>query len=263
MDFWHKQLADKPLFADLLWSRPQNRLLAGKLLIIGGNVYGFNAPAMAYKVAEQTGAGAIKVLLPDALRQTVGKVLDQGEFAPSTPSGSFSRLALAEWLDWSAWADATLLAGDLGRNSETAVAVEQFARQTTTCLIITKDAVDCFQAAPQVVLEREQTVLVLTIAQLQKLATQASWPQPLTFSMGLLRLVDWLHQFSAHFPVGLVLCHHNIFFVAVTGQVSTTPATPGDIWRVPTAAQAAVWYLQNPSRPFQALTTGILPIEKL
>ena len=40
-DYWHKQTSSKPLFPELIWSRPENRQLAGKLLIIGGNLHGF------------------------------------------------------------------------------------------------------------------------------------------------------------------------------------------------------------------------------
>jgi hypothetical protein len=28
------------------------------------------------------------------------------------------------------------------------------------------------------------------------------------------------------------------------------------VWRIETAATAAVWWLQNPSKPFEALTTA-------
>ena len=44
-EYWQRQTSEKPLFADVLWSRPENRNLAGKLLIAGGNLYGFAAPA--------------------------------------------------------------------------------------------------------------------------------------------------------------------------------------------------------------------------
>src|SRR3982750_3265194 len=96
--YWHKQTPEKPLFPDLLWSRPENRAHAGKLLIMGGNAHGFAAPAEAYAESEQAGIGAARVLLPDSLQKTVGRTFAAGEYAPSTPSGSFSQKALAELL---------------------------------------------------------------------------------------------------------------------------------------------------------------------
>ena len=87
--YWHKQF-DSPLFSDLLWSRPENKQFAGKLLIIGGNLHGFAAPASAYEQSQRAGIGVARVILPDALQKTIGRIFEAGEFAPSTPSGSFS-----------------------------------------------------------------------------------------------------------------------------------------------------------------------------
>src|SRR3954462_7666379 len=109
--YWHKQTPDKPLFPDLLWSRPENKRQAGKLLIVGGNTHGFAAAGEAYAEAIKAGIGTARVLLPDGLQKTVGRVFEAGEYAPSTPSGSFGRQALAELLSLSRWADGTLLAG--------------------------------------------------------------------------------------------------------------------------------------------------------
>src|SRR6476660_954324 len=91
---WLKQAPDKPLFPDLLWSRPENKRQAGKLLVVGGNGQGFASPAAAYGAAIAAGIGAAKVILPDSLEKTLGKSFPEAIFAPSTPSGSFARLAL-------------------------------------------------------------------------------------------------------------------------------------------------------------------------
>lgn len=256
--YWHKQ-GSKPLFPDLLWSRPENRQHAGKLLIIGGNAHGFAAPASAYAAAVSSGVGAAQVLLPNALQKTIGSVLEQGVFAPSTPSGSFARLALAEWLDLANWADAVLLAGDLGRNSETAIVAEQFAQKYQGKLTITKDAVDMFYANPEHIITRPHTTLVLSLAQLQKLARAIHHPEPVTFDMGQAQLVTWLHEFTVAYPCHLVTYHHETLFVAVRGEVSTTTIGEQETWRVNTATVASVWWLQNPSNAFRALTTAIIP----
>ena len=121
-----KQTSGTSAFPDLHWSRPENRLHAGKLLVIGGNLHGFAAPAEAYSEADKAGAGAVRVLLPDATQKLIGKFVPEAEYAPSTPSGSFAQLSLNEWLISSSWADHVLLAGDLSRNSETAIVIEKF-----------------------------------------------------------------------------------------------------------------------------------------
>ncbi len=257
-DYWQKQEQDKPLFPDLLWSRPEHRAQAGKLLVIGGNAYGFAAPAEAYADAGNAGIGEARVLLPDALKHTVGKVLEAGDFAPSTPSGSFSQKALTEFLAHSGWADSVLLAGDLGRNSETSILLEKFAEHYRGQLIITKDAADYFTAASQAIVRRPETVLVVSFAQLQRLVMNAKFSRPLTFDMGLPRLVEALHDFTAQHQLLIVLKYLEYIVVGANGQISTTKlAQDVEFWRVKTATHCNVWWLQNPSRPFEALTTGV------
>jgi hypothetical protein len=260
-EYWHKQAAEKPLFPDLMWSRPENRTQAGKLLIIGGNVQGFAAAAEAYAAAEKAGIGTARVLLPDSLQKTVGRIFEVGEYAPSTPNGSFSQKALAELLADAHWADGVLIAGDLGRNSETAILLEKFVEKYPGQLIITKDAVDYFTNAPQPLLNRPDTTLVLSLAQLQKLATNAKFLKPFTFGMDMVRLVGTLHDFTSAYSINLVVKHLENIFVATSGEVSSTKL-PEDVptWCVTVGAYASVWSVQNLQHPFPALTSAVYQV---
>jgi hypothetical protein len=259
-EYWFRQEPGKLLFPDMEWSRPENRQQAGKLLIVGGNAHGFAAPAEAYAAATKAGIGTARVLLPDAVQKIVGRFLENGEFAPSTPaSGSFSQKALGELLNSAHWADAVLLAGDLGRNSETAILLEKFLGKSPGAVTLTKDAVDYAVSAPHTILTRESTLLVLSLSQLQRLSTAAKSPEPVVFSMDLLRLTEWLHNFTLEHRPYIVVKHLDTMFVAVDGKVSTTKLASGmPIWRVVTAATGAVWWLQNPGKPFEALTTALM-----
>jgi hypothetical protein len=257
--YWTRQTRAKPLFPDLLWSRPENRAHAGKLLITGGNAYGFAAPAEAYAEAVKAGIGTARVLLPDSLQKTVGRVFAAGEYAPSTPSGSFGQKTLAELLSFSNWSDATLLAGDFGRNSETAILLEKFIQKYSGQLTITQDAADYFIKTPADSLNRHDTLFVISFAQLQKLAIGAGFTKAFTYEMDFIRLVENLHEFTKNYPVHVITRHHDNIFAAVNGQVSTTAIEPEPkIWRVKTAAHAATWWLQNPGKPFEALTTSLI-----
>lgn len=255
--FWRKQ-TDKPLFPELLWSRPENKRQAGKLLIIGGNLHAFVAPAEAFSVAEKAGIGTARVVLPDAAKKLVGPVLEHIEYAPSTPSGSFSQKALAELLEASNWADAVLVAGDLGRNSETAILLEKFCEKYAGQLTLTKDAVDYAISIPEVILQRPETLLVLSFAQLQKLATKAQFQTAFTFNMDIIHLIEALHEFTSTYPVKIIVQHLDYLHCASEGQVISdfTEENPA-IWRVKTASHATVWWLQNPSKPLEALTTSL------
>ena len=258
-DYWHRQTAAKPLFPDMEWSRPENKRHAGKLLVIGGNAHGFAAPATAYTEAEKTGVGVARVLLPDVIQKVVGGFLPEATFAPSTPSGSFAAKSLAEWLTEAAWADGVLLAGDLGRNSETAIVVEQFLAEYHGQITLTKDAVDYITTNAQSVIDRADTTLVLSFAQLQKLAIHAKFQTAFTFDMDLIRLVDALNAFTTQHVVQIIVKHLDMLVVAVDGQVSTTKLVPDvPIWRVTYAAKAAVWWLQHPTTSFKALSTSVI-----
>ena len=256
-NFWHKQTKDKLLFPDLLWSRPENRAFAGKLLIVGGNAHGFAAPAEAYGEAVKAGIGTARVLLPDVLQKTVNKLFPEAEFGSSNPSGGFAQQSLGELLAMATWADGVLLAGDFGRNSETAILLEKFLDKYSGQLTLTKDTVDYFTATPRPLITRGDMTLVLSFAQLQRLAVAAHFHKAFTFDIDLLRLVELLHEITTEYPINIVVKHLENIFVAGGGQVSSTKLdTDVPIWRLKTAAHAAVWWLQNASKPFEALTTA-------
>jgi len=254
--FWHKQAAEEPLYPDMLWSKPENKRHAGKLLIIGGNLHGFSAAAEAYSQACKAGIGVAKVLLPDALKKTVGRILENGEYAPSTPSGSFSQQSLAEWLDQAAWADGVLIAGDLGHNSETSVVLEKFLDQYDGQVTLAKDAIDYVVSSPSICSERSYTTLVLSFAQLQKLITALKYPRHIESTMGLANLVELLNDFSQTHKFHIVTNHLSNLIVAVDGQVSTTKTSDNN-WQTLTSAHTAVWWLQNSDKPFEAITSSV------
>lgn len=259
LTYWRRQESGKPLFPDLLWSRPEQKSAAGKLLVIGGNLHAFAAPAEAYAEAEKAGIGTVRVILPDATKKIVGRIMEHVEYAPSTPSGSFGQQALAELLDIANWADGVLLAGDLGRNSETAILLEKFAHKYTGQLTLTKDAADYAVSSPEILKGRENTLLVVSFAQLQKLAANIGYDKPFTFDMDLLRLVEALHEFTETYGLYIIVKHLDQIHCAVQCQiVSTTLTKDTEIWRVKTAAHAAVWWLQNPGRSLEAIATAII-----
>ncbi len=256
--YWQKQ-SGKPLFPELLWSRPENKLYAGKLLVVGGNAQGFASVAEAYGLAEKAGVGTARVLLPDKLQKTVGKLFPAAEFAPSNPSGGFAAKALAELYDASAWADGVLMAGDTGRNSETTVVLENFLEKYDGQVTITKDAADLFCVQPYSILQRQNTLLVISLGQLQKLGTNARFARAFTSTMGLVQLVEALYEFTKRYTISIIVKQAEQLVVATDGQVSTTKLNADlPIWRLQTAAAASVWWLQNPTKTFEALSTAVI-----
>jgi len=256
-DYWLKQTSDKPLFPELLWSRPENKQTAGKLLIIGGNQHGFVSPGAAFRAAEAGGIGQIRLLLPDSLRPYVGKHFDGGELAPSTPSGSFAKAALAMFLDSADWADGVLLAGDLGHNSETAIVLEAFLNKYKGQLTLTGDAIDYFLASDSMLLRRPNSLLVPSFVQLQKLIASTNFTKALTSNMAVNILVDDLHQFTLDKEAAILTEHNGQLLTAYNSQVCTTKSNDNnDLTAI--SAKAAVWWLQNPGKTLAAISTSLL-----
>ncbi|MDO8265638.1 MAG: NAD(P)H-hydrate dehydratase [Candidatus Saccharibacteria bacterium] len=253
--YWLRQ-SDKPLFPDILWSRPESKSGSGKLAIIGGNSHGFGAPGIAYGSANSIGAGVVRVLLPDAVKKVVKGLLPDADFAPSTPSGSFNKQALSDLLQLHNWADCTLLAGDVGRNSETAILLEQFIQKSSGLLTITQDAVDYFKEIPLQIMDRENTLIVLSIAQLQKMFINTPTITPITLSMSAPQLAEALHDYTLEHSATIVTKHNDLIFVADKGRVSSTK-NEEKIWRVMTAAKMSVFWMQNPDKVFESVTSAL------
>jgi hypothetical protein len=256
MDNWLKQTTE-PLYPDLLWSRPENKKARGKLLIVGGNSGGFAAPAAAYTAALQAGAGSVKVLLPQPLQKTLGKSFADAEFAPVTPSGSFSREALATALEMADWADGVLLAGDLGHNSETAILLDSLITKYNRQLSVAGDALDYFLQPKNSIMSRENTVLVIDIAKLQKLGKANRPGTAILHNMNLHELVTVLADWTNSTPVSFITEHAGSFVIASSGRVCTTPHKETSNWQTDLVASASVWQIQNPTKTFEALTTTI------
>jgi NAD(P)H-hydrate repair Nnr-like enzyme with NAD(P)H-hydrate dehydratase domain len=247
---WLRQ-TDEPLFPDVLWSRPENRRHAGKLLIIGGHGQSFSAVSAAYSAAAAAGVGTARVIVPDSLRKTLSLVFPEAEYAPSTPIGSFSRKALAELLDATDWADGVLLAGGFGRNSETAILLESFIQKYDGLLVLAGDSLDYFINDSSILVNRPRTVLVASIRQLQKLAS----PILIEQSADLIRSVGQISEWAASTKISAVTVQSGQIIVADGQRVSTTPvkiSAPHE----GLAACAGVWRLQQPEKAFESLTTA-------
>jgi NAD(P)H-hydrate repair Nnr-like enzyme with NAD(P)H-hydrate dehydratase domain len=257
--YWKRQTADAPLFPDIEWSKPEQKSMAGKLGIIGGNKLGFAGVAEAYMTALSTGAGSVRVLLPDALQKTIPKTITDTVFAPTNISGSLSNDALTEMTALGEWAHSILLIGDAGRSGETAVVYEQFIQKYNGSLVITRDAVDLVKNSADLLVDRPNTVLIVSFAQLQKLFQAVYYPKVLTFSMQLINFVEAIHKFTITYPVTLVVLHKETLFVANDGQVTSQLwNNPMLIWRGSVAAKAAAYWLWTPSKPVEAITSSLL-----
>lgn len=256
--YWQKQTSSKPLFPDIEWNKPERRDQAGRLGIIGGNSLGFAGVAESYATALQAGVGQVRVLLPDSLKKTIPATITDTIFSPSTPSGSLAQGALTDMNALGGWASGILLTGDAGRNSETAVAYEQFIQNYPGLLTITRDAIDLVKNNSHLLVERPDTLIVGSFAQIQKLFQAVYYPKMLTFSMQLMQLVEALHKFTITYPVTVATLHQDQLIIASHGDVITQDwDSPLRIWRGETAARMASYWLWSPNSCLKSAIASI------
>lgn len=256
--YWRKQTPDKPLFPDIEWSKPEQRSQSGRLGIIGGNKLGFAGVAEAYGVALKTGVGEVRVLLPDVLKKSIPAIMTDVVYGATNISGSLAKDALIEMKAVGAWSTGVLLIGDAGRSSETAILYEDFIREYTGPLTITRDVIDLVKNSNQLLVDRPNTLLIASFAQLQKLFQLVYYPKVLTFSMQLTNLVEAVHKFTITYPINIVVLHKETIIVASNGEVTSMPWTnPMRIWRGNTAAVAASYWLWNQNKPLESVTASL------
>lgn len=253
-DYWQKQ-GIKPLFPEVDMMMPEQRRLAGKLLIIGGNKNSFFVVANAISVANKLGVGEARVLLPSSVK---GQVPASPEvyFAPAEKgSGAFGKEAVSEMLIQADWADVIVLIGDIGKNAETTVALAEFLRSCEKPVYATRDAIDAItpEVADWSMLREQETGLLLTVPQLQKLLRTMYYPKVVTLSMPTNQLIEILHKFTISYPaIPIVTAHNDQIIVAKNGEVVTqalsdTEWTQITLWSGVLAVQMAVLKLWNPT----------------
>lgn len=250
--YWRRQTSDDKLFPDIEWSKPEQKIHAGKLAIIGGNKLGFRAVADSYDDATRLGVGQVRVVLPDTLKQALPVTIIDAVYLPSNPSGGMSKQGSPILAAASAWADHLLLIGDTGRNSETAMLLEETLAGDTP-LTITRDAFDLLKNISARLVERERTTLVISLAQLQKLLQLVYYPRIISFGMTLQALVETLHKFTITYPAIIVTYHQDRLVIAHSGEVVSSDFNqPALIWRGSVATRITCYQLWTPGRPFDA-----------
>lgn len=248
-EYWQQQ-ADDPLFPNMLWTRPETKQGAGKLLIIGGQAQEFIHVAESFAQSEAAGAGTVRVLMPDSTRKLT-KMLPNIEYASSNTSGSFAKSALAELLDASQWADGVLLAGDLGKNSETSLMLESYIGTYRALLVISGAALISVIMPAKDLFKREQTILVINFAQLQKFAIELGLQTPLTSHTTNPVFAGLLHEITRDYEVTLVVEREKIIWNTSNGRVASTLQV-GENTTGLLVATTSVWSIQNQSKLFEA-----------
>lgn len=249
MNEWPIQSSNQPLYPNIVWSRPENKNGSGKLLIIGGNSTSFSNVAKEFSDAEKAGVGICHVLVPASLSK-ITKDIPFIEYAPANPSGSFSRKALAEILGVLKITDGLLIAGDLGKNSETSLLLEDLLAKFSGPVFISSNALASF-ASISFILNREKTVLFVDKKQLRDIFIEAKSTFAITSELPKAKLAEALIHFSSSHQSTLVVQDFNNVWVAHSRKIIESEKSGVS------AAKTAVWTIQQPEKWLEVITTSL------
>ncbi len=258
-DYWQVQDSKKPLFENILWSKPEQKAQAGQIGLVGGTKSSFLAVAKAHETITSLGAES-SLLLPEDLKPIL-KTLPNVVFSTTNPSGGLAQKALPDLLTLQSSTDATLLIGDAGKNSETNLLYEIFALKAShdRPIIIARDAIELVSGSFHHIVNQPNFTLIMSFAQYQKLLRSVYYPVMLLHSMTTLKLVEALHKFTITYPLTLILFHQNQVFIANGGQVlSGDFNNPSEIWQGIIQAKITCWQSWNPQKPLEAAACAII-----
>lgn len=219
MDYWGRINRESKL--DLDFERPEQRRLAGSLLIVGGHANSFFSVANVTQLALESGWGEVTTVLPDSLEKKVPKT-DGVVFLESENSGGFAKNNGGRIAELIHGVDVNLIVGDMGKNAE---AVEFVAEMLTTkgLTMVTRDAVDLAIDTGKLeqFLEDEDACLFLSTSQLKKLLKEIYYPRVLNLTMPLLQMIEVLHKFTLSYSATIITIHSDQIVLAKDGRVLT------------------------------------------
>jgi NAD(P)H-hydrate repair Nnr-like enzyme with NAD(P)H-hydrate dehydratase domain len=246
---------DEPLFPNVLYARPVTRVSSGRLLLLGGHSGSFSDPTAFHELALAAGIGECRVLLPDVL----AKILSGAPgtyFAASSPSGSLGREAADRAIELSEEADVVAIGADLSNNSDTGMLIERLLTQLDRPIAVFGDALHTVLQNPKTVTDNATALVILTMAEVFKLAGKLQIPINVRPGAGLINKLEIIQDLKSASRCGYVVYGTEI----IVAQDTHFIVTPID-FHLSTAPQLfyatlATFWTQNPSRRREGLATG-------
>jgi hypothetical protein len=233
----------------------------GRLLIVGGQKNQFNLVQAVFQMAEAAGIGEAQAALPDALRRAIGEA-GFAWFVPTSTSGSLGKAALGELLHHAADFDALVLGANLTTNAETGIMIERLLREYEGRVIITEEAIRILKFEPSLITGNPRVLVVATMSGLFELANNHHVPLAIKPNRGVVGKIEVVQQVAA-----ISRCAYCIFdseIIVTTGDSTSLTALTSSLSDLPaiTIGVAATFWLQQPSQPYEALTTAAFVIRE-
>ncbi|MBQ3464436.1 hypothetical protein IJH27_01230 [Candidatus Saccharibacteria bacterium] len=257
--YWNKNGEKDTSATDLAWNFPEQK--SGSLAIIGGNSSAFTTEVKISEYLSKTFPmiNEVKNLFPDALKKSFPS-LPTLDFFPSTDSGSFAdsselRSALQK-------TDLSLFLGDFSKNSATSIAISNLIKTTPGNIVLARDSVDLVLREAESFIDRENLIILASMAQLQKLFRALYYPKVLLLSEPLFPVVETLHKFTLSYSCTLLTFHDGKILLASHGKIvsiclENTDYTPISLWSGELAAKISAFFLFNPKKPLESCLAGL------
>ena len=253
-----KQQQGKALYPDIEWSKPENSKNFGKLLIVGGSANNIADPSSAYQKAIDFGISNIRVIVPISAKRNLPVALPFIDFAPSNPSGSFSKEATSIVRDFASQSDCLLLCGGFGKNSETAIVIENLLEENQGLSTITGDGVDYFIETPNKIINRPNTIIIASFSQLQKIVKNSPHSRALLFSNNLSQTLNALSEFAPKINSYIITEKDGVLILTSKRGIITTKILGSKInWQLNVSCQASFWSMINKNKIFESCATAI------
>lgn len=222
---------------------------------MGGHTGEFSQPVAYNQLALATGIGECNVIMPDKLASITGGA--PGVYlGASTASGSLARAALGRILELAEEVDVLAVGLSLSGNSDTTMLVERLMGDYTGRLAVFEAGFAALKGRFELITQRPQTLLVLTMPEVFKLCGELGIPIDIRPGGGLINKLEIVSNMASHIRCDLAVWGTESI-VSSRGKLSVTPLN----YRLslqPTAMYATMstFWTQNPQDPFAGLTTG-------
>ena len=255
---WQKQTLDTPLYEDIIWEKPENKLISGRFLIVGGNAHEFASSAQIFESLKKAGAFNIFLALPDVLKKIINSLDLAVSYLPSNPSGSIGLNAVAELIDLDNNSDIVILAQDLGKNSETTLCMDHFLNKNKSLICLTSENIDLIENIENP--DYKKMLLVTNFSDLQKLLIK-KFNVLIKNSDELFVTLNKLYEINVKFPLNLICIHEENIIVVADQKISTTNIRTKHLNLVEVlSAYGSFYFVNNQNKIYQALTSAVFEV---
>jgi NAD(P)H-hydrate repair Nnr-like enzyme with NAD(P)H-hydrate dehydratase domain len=226
----------------LEWLIPEQRSKRGHFSVIGGDKNHITRVQETYSLLEAEKPASVSILVPKSWRKFLESNPD-AHFAEADNSGGFALAAEESITTRINSSDGTIFPGDLGRNSQTAQAIERAILQTSAPIILSGDSLELIQSLS--LLNRENTTLVCNFGQFQRMAMSAKITPAVVSDMPHLKVIEVLHELTSNYPAAIVMKHFSWLIASHKGTVWRVNSK-NDNFTLNSGVATLFWYTINP-----------------